>query len=164
MAEAGNQGRPQIRRKFIRRSGVWKYFTCFTDDHGNDKAQCNRCQQVLGASTRNGTSTLRAHVRVCWREEVGVAAELSCARGSPVPKTTDLQEENGSGDLARMIALHGYDLSFVDDGYFRNFVRSLNPEFKLPSREAVEEMCDGIFDEARRDIFSRISKFLGGSA
>ncbi|CAO2189976.1 unnamed protein product [Urochloa humidicola] len=60
-----------------------------------------------------------------------------------------------------MIALHGYDPSFVDDGYFRNFVRSLNPEFKLPSREAIEDMCDGIFDEARRDTFSRISKVPG---
>jgi hypothetical protein len=60
-----------------------------------------------------------------------------------------------------MIALHGYDPSFVEDGYFRSFVRRLNPEFEVPSRVAIEEMCDGIFDEARRHSFSRIRRAPG---
>ncbi|RLN03475.1 zinc finger BED domain-containing protein RICESLEEPER 1-like [Panicum miliaceum] len=60
-----------------------------------------------------------------------------------------------------MIALHGYDPSFVEDDYFRSFVRRLNPEFDVPSRVAIEEMCDGIFDEARRDSFSRITSAPG---
>ena len=62
------QGQPgrRPRRVTRRRSAVYKHFTCFRDDDGNDKAQCNRCQLVLGTSTRNGTSTLLAHVRICW--------------------------------------------------------------------------------------------------
>ena len=60
-----------------------------------------------------------------------------------------------------MIALRGYDPSFVEDGYFRSFVRSLDPEFEVPSRVAIEAMCDGIFDEARRDSFSRLRRASG---
>jgi len=60
-----------------------------------------------------------------------------------------------------MIALRGYDPSFVEDGYFRSFVRSLNPGFEVPSRVAIEEMCDVIFDEAREELFSRLRRAPG---
>ena len=50
-----------------------------------------------------------------------------------------------------MIALRGYDASFVEDCYFRSFVQSLDPEFEVPSHVAIEEMCDGIFDEEGRN-------------
>ncbi|CAL5008800.1 unnamed protein product [Urochloa decumbens] len=60
-----------------------------------------------------------------------------------------------------MIALNGYDPSVVEDGYFRSFVRRLSPEFKLPSRLAVEDVCDAIFDETRNDLFSRLRHTSG---
>ncbi|PUZ49945.1 hypothetical protein GQ55_6G020200 [Panicum hallii var. hallii] len=174
------QGQPgrRPRRVARRRSGVYEHFTRFSDGDGNDRARCTRCQLVLGASTRNGTSTLWTHVRICWGEEAAAAARR--APRPPVPgasspsrsrgsssrghrETDGLRDKSASGaDLARMIALHGYDPSFVEDGYFRSFVRRLNPEFEVPSRVAIEEMCDGIFDEARRHSFSRIRRAPGG--
>ncbi|CAL5009765.1 unnamed protein product [Urochloa decumbens] len=72
----------------------------------------------------------------------------------------DLGEE-ARKHLAQLIALHGYDPLLIEDDCFRRFVGSLNPEFKLPSRFAVEEMCDDIFDEARKDLLSRLSCFHG---
>ncbi|PVH36198.1 hypothetical protein PAHAL_6G019600 [Panicum hallii] len=173
------QGQPgrRPRRVARRRSGVYEHFTRFSDGDGNDRARCTRCQLVLGASTRNGTSTLWTHVRICWGEEAAAAARR--APRPPVPgasspsrsrgsssrghrETDGLRDKSASGaDLARMIALHGYDPSFVEDGYFRSFVRRLNPEFEVPSRVAIEEMCDGIFDEARRHSFSRIRRAPG---
>ncbi|RLM60760.1 zinc finger BED domain-containing protein RICESLEEPER 1-like [Panicum miliaceum] len=165
------QGQPgrRPRRVARRRSGVYEHFTRYSDGDGNDRARCRRCQLVLGASTRNGTSTLWTHVRICWGEEAAAAARRaprppvpgaspSRSRGSRGRRETD---SASSADLARMIALHGYDPSFVEDGYFRSFVRRLNPEFEAPSRAAIEEMCDGIFDEARRELESRLRRAPG---
>nr|AWA44929.1 hypothetical protein SS48H02_000005 [Saccharum spontaneum] len=42
-----------------------------------------------------------------------------------------------------------------------SFVAGLNPEFTVPSRLAIEEMCDAIFDETRKDLFSRLSSITG---
>jgi hypothetical protein len=67
-------------------------------------------------------------------------------------------KESSNHDLARLIALHGYDPALVEDDCFRSFVASLNPEYKLPSRLTVEETCDGIFDEAREDLLSRLRR------
>ena len=172
------QGQPgrRPRRVTRRRSAVYEHFTCFRDGNGNDKAQCKRCQLVLGASTRNGTSTLWAHVRICWGEEAAAAAAAarraprppvpgaspsSSSRGRP--ETDGLRDKiaSSSADLARMILLRGYDASFVEDSYFRSFVQSLDPGFEVPSRVAIEEMCDVIFDEAREELFSRLRRAPG---
>jgi hypothetical protein len=32
----------------------------------------------------------------------------------------------------------------------------LNPGFEVPSRVTIEEMCDGIFDEARKELLDRL--------
>jgi len=174
------QGQPgrRPRRVARRRSGVYEHFTRFSDGDGNDRARCKRCQLVLGASTRNGTSTLWTHVSICWGEEAADAARR--APRPPGPGASPARSRGSSGgrretdgdglrdrsasssaDLARMIALRGYDPSFVEDGYFRSFVRSLDPQFEVPSRVAIEAMCDGIFDDARRDSFSRLRRAPG---
>ncbi|CAO2164576.1 unnamed protein product [Urochloa humidicola] len=174
--ENGGQGRnPRRRRKMVPRSAVWEHFNRFTDDNGRDKARCKRCLLVLGAGTRNGTSTLWGHVKICGKDWDGVRLRLHrrptppppCAASSRSAETLrrdpGLKEEGEEaiGDLARLIALHGHDPSVLDDDYFRSFVGRLNPEFKLPSRLAVEEVCDGIFDETREDLFSRLRRAPG---
>ncbi|CAL5008796.1 unnamed protein product [Urochloa decumbens] len=171
---AQERQQPARKKKMAARSGVWEFFTRFTGSgDGKAKAECKKCHLVLGADTRSGTSTLWAHVRICWGDEVAVAARaprppppLPCAphsrtRSPGRREPEGLHDGEVSGDLARMIALHGYDPSFVEDGYFRSFVRSLNPEFVVPTRVAIEEMCDGIFDEARRDLLDRLKHAPG---
>ena len=170
------QGQPgrRPRRVARRRSGVYEHFTRFSDGDGNDMARCKRCQLVLGASTRNGTSTLWAHVRICWGEEAAAAAAARRAPRPPVPDASPSSSSRGrpetdglrdkiassSADLARMIALRRYDASFVEDSYFRSFVQSLDPGFDVPSHVAIEEMCDGIFDEARKELIDRFRRML----
>ncbi|CAO2200103.1 unnamed protein product [Urochloa humidicola] len=165
---AREQQQPARKKNMAARSRVWEFFTSLTGDDGKAKAECKKCRLVLGAETKNGTSTLWAHLRICWGDEVADAARAprpppppSAPTSRPRREPVGLHDKEVSGDLARMIALHGYDPSFVEDDYFRRFVRSLNPEFKLPSREAVEEMCDGIFDEARGDLLDRLKHAPG---
>ncbi|CAL5004353.1 unnamed protein product [Urochloa decumbens] len=78
-----------------------------------------------------------------------------------LPDREHEEEKEANKHLAQMIALHGHDPLLIEDECFRSFVGSLNPEFKLPSRLAIEEMCDGIFDEARKDLLSRLSHTPG---
>ncbi|CAL5009774.1 unnamed protein product [Urochloa decumbens] len=172
---AQERQQPARKKNMAARSRVWEFFTRFTDgDDGKAKAECKKCHLVLGAETKSGTSTLWAHVRICWGDEVADAARAPRSRpppsapvsrprgGSPGRREPEgLHDKEVSGDLARMIALHGYDPSFVEDDYFRSFVRRLNPEFVVPERAAIEEMCDGIFDEARRDLLDRLKHAPG---
>ncbi|CAL5008798.1 unnamed protein product [Urochloa decumbens] len=175
------QGQKRRRRDMVPRSAVWEHFTRFTDGDGRDKARCNRCHQVLGAATRSGTSSLWGHVRAC-SERDGACRELHPKPVPPRPPCAPLrsaeyldrepglqgggreeeEEATASRDLARMIALHGYNPSMVEDSYFRSFVCRLSPEFKLPSRITIEEMCDSIFDEKRKGLFSRLQHTSGG--
>uniref|UniRef100_A0A0E0BQ63 BED-type domain-containing protein n=3 Tax=Oryza glumipatula TaxID=40148 RepID=A0A0E0BQ63_9ORYZ len=147
--------------KIAPRSDVWNHFTRFTDGDGRAKARCKHCPLVLGAETKSGTSTLRARwKRHEHRKEIPGGAESSAQHPAPPPpRPSSGPEEATSGDLARMIALHGYDPSLVEDDYFRSFLRRLNPNFEVPSRLAIEEMCDAIFDETREDIFSSLCDF-----
>ncbi|KAM0845910.1 hypothetical protein ACQ4PT_056047 [Festuca glaucescens] len=66
--------------------------------------------------------------------------------------------EEATADLARMIALHGYDPSIVEDSYFRSFVRRLNPDFQVPSRAAIEDICDVVQDDADRVLKSALER------
>ncbi|XP_062192468.1 zinc finger BED domain-containing protein RICESLEEPER 1-like [Phragmites australis] len=157
MAEASTQRRKR-KRKLEPRSGVWEHFNRFTDDHGKDRAECRSCRLVLSANTTNGTSSLQSRARLCkckGQEAAAVGGRPRPSASSRSDPSSDCEpavqeeaghktslEEQASGDLARMIALHGYDSSVVEDDYFRSFVRRLNPEFRVPSRSAIEEICD----------------------
>jgi hypothetical protein len=57
-----------------------------------------------------------------------------------------------------MIALHGYDPSIVEDSYFKSFVRRLNPDFQVPSRAAIEDICDDVQDDADRVLQSALER------
>lgn len=53
------------------RSQVWKEFTKFKDQKGNEeKASCNFCEKELCVDTnRNGTTNLKAHMKTCKGKE-----------------------------------------------------------------------------------------------
>jgi hypothetical protein len=78
-------------------------------------------------------------------------------------RTADWEWEKATADLARMIALHGYDPSIVEDSYFRSFVRRLNPDFQVPSRAAIEYICDGAQDAQKvfKSALDEINFILG---
>ncbi|CAO2210282.1 unnamed protein product [Urochloa humidicola] len=165
----GHQKRTRRDKKLALRSEVWSDFTRLRDDDGKEtgQAECNHCHGQFSA--RHGTSSLWKHVnKICSGQEAAcvVRAALPQQQQQPPPRAPSPPGGPSGGEpagldeaskhLAQMIALRGHDPSFVEDDYFRSFVRSLNPGFVVPSREAVEEMCDGIFDKARRDLLRRL--------
>ncbi|XP_037407694.1 zinc finger BED domain-containing protein DAYSLEEPER-like [Triticum dicoccoides] len=156
-------------RKRKPRSDVWEHFEPFTNSDGEERARCRRCGLGLAADTsRNGTSRLRRH------------AQGSCPGSPPPPpppkplaaaaqsqsldcssKPADSNWKEATADLARMIASHSYDPSFVEDSSFRSFVCRLNPGFEVPSRDAIQLSCDGIFEETMRVLESELERTSG---
>ncbi|CAO2200102.1 unnamed protein product [Urochloa humidicola] len=157
MAESRTQGqmkrtRPQGRR-LKPRSEVWKHFTRVIGDDGKEKAECMRCSIQYAI---HGTTNQLKHLRECDGKESadgGAAAApppqtlplLPCAPSgsSSMDREPSLDQEEVIQDLVMMTVLNGWNLSIVEDKYFRSFVRRLNPEFRLPSLQAIEEMMRG---------------------
>ncbi|KAG2576436.1 hypothetical protein PVAP13_6NG037266 [Panicum virgatum] len=154
------QGPPRQRKgkKLAPRSTVYQHFT----QNNNQKTwwSCKYCGEVVGADTnKHGTTNLWKHHRKCkgrggesqshptssWPLKPQLQSQPQPPSGpggeSSCHEPAGLDDQEASRDLARMIVLHGYDPSVVEDDYFRSFVRGLNPQFKLPSRIDIEHMC-----------------------
>ena len=61
-------------------------------------------------------------------------------------------------NLARMIILHEYPLSIVDHIRFREFVASLQPLFKLVSRNTLKSDILKIYDNEREKALKMMDK------
>ncbi|XP_039852676.1 zinc finger BED domain-containing protein RICESLEEPER 1-like isoform X1 [Panicum virgatum] len=169
-SEENTQGRqvaPTQRKgkKLAPRSGMYQHFT------PNDQKtlwSCKFCGDKVGADTnKHGTTNLWKHHRKCKGRGGGMESQSHPTSSSPPPRPqpqpqpqlqpsdpgessdrrepAGLDDQEASRDLARMIALHGHDPSVLEDDHFRSFVRRLNPQFKLPSREDIEDLCCDIF-------------------
>lgn len=155
-------------RKRKPRSDVWKHYEPFTNSNGEERARCNKCGLDLAADTsKNGTSRLRRHIQGSCPGSpappkppaAAAAAQSQSLDCSSKPADSDWEE--ATADLARMIASHSYDTSFVEDSNFRSFVRRLNPGFQVPSRDAIQVSCDGIFEETMRVLESELERTSG---
>uniref|UniRef100_A0A1J3K3K6 Zinc finger BED domain-containing protein RICESLEEPER 1 n=1 Tax=Noccaea caerulescens TaxID=107243 RepID=A0A1J3K3K6_NOCCA len=72
-----------------------------------------------------------------------------------------LDQRRSRFDLARMIILHGYPLTIVEDVGFRVFVRNLQPLFELVAFERVESDCMEIYAKEKHKIFEDLDKLPG---
>ncbi|EEC72848.1 hypothetical protein OsI_06596 [Oryza sativa Indica Group] len=126
-----NNYQPARRAGRRKRSEVW--------DHFEQKAECNYCKALLCADpARDGTSRLKKH----YGE--------TCPARHP--------NKSGRDHFIRMIALHGFPSSMVEDKQFIRFVGMLCPDFKMPSRDDVEERCDALFDQETSSLKDAIAR------
>ncbi|CAA7031868.1 unnamed protein product [Microthlaspi erraticum] len=148
-------------------------------------AICRHCKKRLSGSSSSGTSHLRNHLIRCRRRNGGVLAHCS-VRGKKKEERFDEQRKNEEAlsvvnvryehdvvvnagldqrrsrfDLARMIILHGYPLTIVEDVGFRAFVRNLEPLFELVAFERVESDCMEICAKEKHKIFEDLDKLPG---
>ncbi|KAK8579303.1 hypothetical protein V6N12_069630 [Hibiscus sabdariffa] len=59
-------------------------------------------------------------------------------------------------ELAKMIIMHDYPLSIVDDEYFRNYCYSLQPMFDMPSRTTIRRDILDIYEEGKVKTMSKL--------
>ncbi|KAL5546103.1 hypothetical protein UlMin_005790 [Ulmus minor] len=122
-------------------STVWAHFK--RQKIGDDmKAICNYCSKKLSAVSSNGTSHLRTRVNRCLMKG---QKDIKQSLLNPARKgdgTIKLETYNFDPTILRnklrdMIILHEYPLSTVNHVGFRRYSYSLQPLFKMVSRNTI---------------------------
>ncbi|RYR19734.1 hypothetical protein Ahy_B03g064611 [Arachis hypogaea] len=130
--------------KSLLKSAYWQYFSRYKE--GEEwKAKCNHCKSVLGANPRNGTTNLKKHVlHYCKR------IKLANSRQSTIAESLQRHGKNSSDAfifdashtrklIAKSICMHEYPLSYVDHVATREVFASMQPTFKMPSRNTIKK-------------------------
>ena len=118
---------------------------------GVDKAICNYCGKKLGDESKNGTKHLHDHFNRClFRKQRDIKQAILNPRKEASGKlslsTYSFDQENARKDLASMIVLHEYPLSIVDHVGFRRYSNTLQPLFKMVSRNTIKNDILKIYD------------------
>ncbi|XLT44181.1 hypothetical protein HN873_036785 [Arachis hypogaea] len=99
---------------------------------------------VIGANPRNGTTNLKKHVlHYCKR------IKLANSRQSTIAKSLQRHGKSSSDAflfdgshtkklIAKFICMHEYPLSYVDHVAIRKVFTSMQPTFKMPSRNTIK--------------------------
>ncbi|RYR78599.1 hypothetical protein Ahy_A01g003439 isoform B [Arachis hypogaea] len=129
------------------KSAYWEYFDRLKVE-GEWKAKCMFCKTVLSANPRNGTKSLRNHVdRYCKRIKVANSRQSSIVESlSKQSQKQKLSEDGFVFDpsftrkcVAEMIIMHEYPMSCVDHHGLRRAFASMQPTFKMPSRNTIRK-------------------------
>ena len=126
------------------RSKVWDEFNRVSIN-GKWKAECQWCHNKLGGEPKDGTSHLHAHLGSCPSRQATTAwkqAKLKLTKGEDGKVNVEnyiFDQELCRKELALMICVHEYTLSMVDHVCFRKFCATLQPLFKVVSRNTIRK-------------------------
>ena len=138
------------------KSKVWKYFGFLKKDGQLDKtdAICKLCRTGLKytGSTTNLANHLRRHHGVIVEEATGSSDGASTSSGQQNdPKIVRFFQPQLSHDsarskaitasIARFIAKDLRPYSVVESGGFRDMMKTVEPRYKIPSRQHFSEKC-----------------------
>uniref|UniRef100_A0A803MEP2 BED-type domain-containing protein n=1 Tax=Chenopodium quinoa TaxID=63459 RepID=A0A803MEP2_CHEQI len=126
------------------KSEVWNHFEK-TTINGEAKARCLHCNHLFSGNSKNGTSHLKDHIELrCTKKHMKVDI---CQKILYINRRQDssvrlenhvFSQEESRRELSNMVILHEYPLSIVEHIGFRRFVHSLNPNFKIISRNTLK--------------------------
>jgi hypothetical protein len=128
-------------------SAVWKDFKK-VKVLGVVRDQCFHCHKQLGGNSRNGTTHLHDHLKICTLKKIKMmgqnkslaqsALRFSSKEGGKVSVGNyTFDSEVARREFAGMIILHEYPLSMVDHTGFQRFVSALQPLFKMVTRNTI---------------------------
>ncbi|KAK9683107.1 hypothetical protein RND81_10G117100 [Saponaria officinalis] len=130
--------------------------------NGETKAKCLHCNLLMSGKSTNGTSHLKDHITLrCPRKHLKIERKqklLNVNRrvdGSVRVENNNFSQEVSRKELSTMVILHEYHLSIFDHIGFRRFVSSLNPNFKIISRNTLRSDITKM--KGLEDNISRIS-------
>jgi len=151
--DSDDGGRPS-KRKLT--SVVWNDFEKVRVD-GVWKAKCNHCNKKLSATSRNGTTHLKTHLKTCPynNKKAGTKVQTNLRFGTTEKGAVAVESYVFDQDVARkalysMIILHEYPLSIVDHHGFRKFVSALQPLFKMATRNTIRRDIVSFYEGEKR--------------
>jgi hypothetical protein len=143
---------------------VWMNFTKDKEGSKDPKAVCNYCKSQLLGKTLSVTQHLRRHLELCKAFQSSSSSSkqslLVATKGSMNQMTLQFSEKKtqGAPEISKMVAAHDYPCQMVEHKYFKLFVASLQPNYKLKTRFTFKEDCMNCFQSMKVNLLKKISQ------
>ncbi|KAK9750191.1 hypothetical protein RND81_02G179500 [Saponaria officinalis] len=143
-------------------SEAWTYFDQVLVNNVK-KAKCKGCNKLLSATSNYGTSHLMKHAKkTCTMRHLEISKGQTKLRmkteldGSTTlelkEKYKEFNQEFSRNKLVIMVIIHEYPLSIFDHFGFKDFVKSLNPLFKMISRNTLRNDILKIYKDEKLSL------------
>ncbi|KAF7137601.1 hypothetical protein RHSIM_Rhsim07G0157200 [Rhododendron simsii] len=148
------------------RNPVWLNFDK-VKVNGVEKVVCIYCNKRLAGASKNGTSHLGDHYKVCPKRKVVdlrqkvLTSNFMKGEGKQKLEAYIFYQNFARRALACMIIMHEYPLSIVDHIGFRNFVHALQPTFTMVSRNTIKSDIFKIYDVEKVKTMKALEKNQG---
>ncbi|KAJ1703738.1 hypothetical protein LUZ63_003517 [Rhynchospora breviuscula] len=147
---------------------VWKHFTKgVVQDDGSYDAVCNYCGVVYTMGNQKGTGSLRHHyTKGCKNrpnkrskpDKLQQMLQTGPAAGENKFAVWSFDQAICRKNLAIMVIVHEYPFNIVTHYYFRVFLKSLQPQFKLISRNTLRSDCISLYEQERKSLYEEFGK------
>lgn len=164
-SESAIDGAKGKRKDMEPRAPAWNHFTKLKGVDGRTRGKCNGCGKVfLADSKSNGTSSLNYHMSRCKhikKVEGTSQSQLSFTIASggecEVERIGTLgswkfEQQASRNKLAKMVVIDELPFKYVENAGFREFVASLQPRFRVPSRWTVARDCYDLFIDEKAKL------------
>ncbi|KAK0140929.1 Zinc finger BED domain-containing protein 1 [Merluccius polli] len=123
-------------------SPVWEHFDLISPN----KVRCLLCSKELGYN--NNTSSMLRHYRALHENK-----EETRASSSQATRKQELDEA-----LVSMIVKDTQPFTIVEDVGFRAFVSKLDPNYVIPTRQALKAMVEAKYESAKEKAKAKVEK------
>ncbi|XP_012073147.2 zinc finger BED domain-containing protein DAYSLEEPER [Jatropha curcas] len=170
-----SEEQPNRRRR--KKSIVWEHFTIETVGAGCMRACCKQCKKSFAYITGPklaGTSHLKRHIAlgICpVSRQKNEASPLTPGAKSDPPKrryrsspgygNIPFDQDRCNQEIAKMIIQHEYPLHIVEHPAFIDFVRTLQPQYNMPSFNTIQGECVSIYLREKQSLLNLISGIPG---
>ncbi|XP_073153840.1 zinc finger BED domain-containing protein RICESLEEPER 2-like [Henckelia pumila] len=131
---------------------------------GLDKAICSYCQKSLSGNNKHGTTHLRDHFKTCSRRTVSDIRQKLLIKENKTDfaiKGFQFDQETSKSILAEIIILHEYPLTIVEHHGFQKLLASVQPLFKVPSRNIIKRDILKMYDFEKAKVLSLLESNKG---
>lgn len=147
-------------------SSVWKDFKPIYKEGKLVEAQCKYCDEIVVVALHVSTSNAHRHLASC-KSRLGlhqIVDKLKASATSPhasMLNQWDFDQQTSNKLLAIMIVLHELPFSIVEYQGFRDFVKSLNPLYKMVSKVTIKNDCMVLHEDQRSALWEYFGRFDG---
>ncbi|KAI3950564.1 hypothetical protein MKW92_032553 [Papaver armeniacum] len=156
---------PSATRKRKTTSKAWNEFKEVFEKGKVTHGECKHCNKNISADSKNGTSSLRKHLKSCvaykgtQQQIKQMFLKSSETQDGPVAAFNFKFNQEVTRDcIARMIILHELPFSFVEYIGFRRVLTLLQPNIKMVKRNATKSDCINIYQMEKKHLYEIFGK------
>ncbi|KAK5841233.1 hypothetical protein PVK06_010142 [Gossypium arboreum] len=117
-------------------SAVWEHFDRF-EVKGKQVARCKDCRKECTGSIKSGTTHLKNHLDRCPAKKKQNQERQLIFPAYTNERSSTFDKERSCFKLAKMIIKHRSPLDMVDQEFFKNFVKDMQPGFEFQLKEIL---------------------------